>query len=130
MYQAFQTRAPLHPIPKHDSHGSNTQARHNSGDQISEPLRSLPGQPLCCTCGWDLRIHTTRTNFGTPPPKEEKPKVNVASISGYYFGEESHSHCHILSSPTSVHQYRTQSNEEKATTAKTPKTTKTTKIGG
>ena len=93
MYQTFQTRAPLHPIPEqnpifitytytkicyerereylhlprksvinsHDSHGSNTQARHNSGDQISEPLRSLPGKPLCRTCGWDLRIHTTKT---------------------------------------------------------------------
>jgi len=47
-------------INSHDSHGSNTKARHNSGYEISEPLRSLPGQPLCHTYGWDLRIHTTR----------------------------------------------------------------------
>jgi hypothetical protein len=78
-----------------------------------------------------LRGPNALTNFGTPPPKEEKPEVNVASISGYNSGEESHSHCHSLSSPTSVHQYRTQSNEEEAPTAKTPKTTtKTTKTGG
>ena len=63
-----------------------------------------------------LRGPDALTNFGTPPPKEEKPEVNVASVSGYDSGEESHSHshCHSLSSPTSVLQYRTQSNEEEA----------------
>jgi hypothetical protein len=77
-----------------------------------------------------LRGPNALTNFGTPLPKEEKLEVNVASISSYNSGEESHSHYHSLSSLTLVHQYRTQSNEE-APTAKTPKTTtKTTKTGG
>ncbi|XP_059462936.1 ethylene-responsive transcription factor CRF4 [Corylus avellana] len=58
-----------------------------------------------------LRGPDALTNFGTPQ-KEEKPEVNVASISGYDSGEESQSHCHSLSSPTSVLQYRTLSNEE------------------
>jgi hypothetical protein len=56
-----------------------------------------------------LRGPNALTNFGTPPPKEEKPEVNVASISGYNSSKESHSHCHSLSSPTLVHQYRTHS---------------------
>lgn len=60
-----------------------------------------------------LRGADALTNFVTPPPKE-KPEVNVASVSGYDSGEESHSHCHSLSSPTSVLQYRTHSNEEEA----------------
>jgi hypothetical protein len=65
------------------------------------------------------------TNFVTPPPKEEKPEVNVASVSGYDSGEESqsqsHSHSHSLSSPTSVLQYRTHSNEEEAQLRKSEK---------
>lgn len=54
-----------------------------------------------------LRGPDALTNFVTPPPKE-KPEINVASVSGYESGDEFHN----LSSPTSVLQYRTQSNEE------------------
>ncbi|XP_062154312.1 ethylene-responsive transcription factor CRF3 [Alnus glutinosa] len=69
------------------------------------------------------------TNFVTPPPKEEKPEVNVASVSGYDSGEESQSqsHSHSLSSPTSVLQYRTHSNEEEAQLRKSEKQQKPVK---
>jgi len=75
--------------------------------------------------GIRIRGPDALTNFVTPPPKEEKPEVNVASVSGYDSGEESqsqsHSHSHSLSSPTSVLQYRTHSNEEEAQLRKSEK---------
>ncbi|KAE8077833.1 hypothetical protein FH972_016357 [Carpinus fangiana] len=81
-----------------------SQNKRPAGESLSSRRRPLKA----------LRGPDALTNFGTPPPKEEKPEVNVASVSSYDSGEESHSHCHSLSSPTSVLQYRTQSNEEEA----------------
>ncbi|KAB1204975.1 Ethylene-responsive transcription factor CRF4 [Morella rubra] len=58
-----------------------------------------------------LRGPDALTNFVTPPPKETT-EVIVPSVSGYDSGDESNSHSHSLSSPTSVLPYRTHSTEE------------------
>ncbi|KAE8662163.1 ubiquitin-conjugating enzyme E2 10-like [Hibiscus syriacus] len=60
-----------------------------------------------------LRGPDALTNFVTPPAMEENDEnpetINVSSVSGYESGDES---THNLSSPTSVLNFRTQSNEE------------------
>lgn len=68
-----------------------------------------------------LRGPDALTNFSTPPPavevevEVEKPETTInvsatATVSGYESGEESH--CHNLSSPTSVLNFRAHSSEE------------------
>lgn len=57
-----------------------------------------------------LRGPDALTNFVNPPAKEtdEKPTINLASVSGYNSGDESHNLC----SPTSVFNFRTSSGSE------------------
>lgn len=66
-----------------------------------------------------LRGPDALTNFSTPPPADEveveKPETTInvsatATVSGYESGEDSH--CHNLSSPTSVLNFRAHSSEE------------------
>ncbi|GLT38756.1 hypothetical protein SLA2020_129820 [Shorea laevis] len=67
-----------------------------------------------------LRGPDALTNFVIPPARDtvdEKPRINMASVSGYESGDESHN----LSSPTSVLNFRTNSSEETAEPEKPPK---------
>ncbi|GLT35839.1 hypothetical protein SLA2020_102570 [Shorea laevis] len=60
-----------------------------------------------------LRGPDALTNFVTPPARgteNEKPRIDMASVSGYDSGDESHN----LSSPTSVLNFRTNPSEEAA----------------
>ncbi|CAN1751299.1 Ethylene-responsive transcription factor CRF4 [Linum perenne] len=57
-----------------------------------------------------LRGPDAQTNFVNPIGKEVEKKVESASV-GYDSGDESSSHNHNLSSPTSVLQFRTQLDE-------------------
>ncbi|KAG6649913.1 hypothetical protein I3843_06G006400 [Carya illinoinensis] len=53
-----------------------------------------------------LRGPDASTNFVTPPPPKEMPEINVPSVSCDDSSDESLSHSHSLSSPTSVlHRY-------------------------
>lgn len=59
-----------------------------------------------------LRGPDALTNFITPPGKEASPETNVASVSGYDSGDESHN---LLSSPVSVLRFKSSTNSSQDT---------------
>ncbi|XP_041015252.1 ethylene-responsive transcription factor CRF4-like [Juglans microcarpa x Juglans regia] len=69
-----------------------------------------------------LRGPDASTNFVTPPPPKEMPEVNVPSVSCDDSSDESLSHSHSLSSPTSVlHRYIAHSCSEEVQPTKQEK---------
>lgn len=59
-----------------------------------------------------LRGPDALTNFITPPGKEALPETNVASVSGYDSGDESHN---LLSSPVSVLRFKSSTHSSQDT---------------